>query len=190
MTERRPLDAYFTTDADATLCVNAFAREFTVQLGLTAPNVVVEPSVGDGAFVRAARVQWPAAHIVGCDINPDATGLALCDQYHVGDWVQWGVPQAANDMSVCIGNPPFSDAEAHVVHALTRPGIIATGFLLRLTFLESQTRESFWNAFPPTCVRVFRKRPSFMGGATDSTAYAFFMWFPRVSDDPWRGGWL
>jgi hypothetical protein len=170
---RKTLDAYYTPDDVALRCV----RSLGVNCVHGTPRTVVEPSVGGGAFVRAVRTVWPTSCVVGCDIDPNAPGLDACDLRHTGDWLQYNatIGTSLGISLVIVGNPPYADAEAHIVHA-HELGPVAIGFLLRLGFLESNARVPFWHAFPPTAVRVLSKRPSFTGGGTDSTAYAWFEW--------------
>lgn len=74
-------------------------------------------------------------------------------------------------------NPPFSEAEAFVRHALH---CVAGGHvfaLLRLAFLEGRSRVALHREFPSD-VFVLPKRPSFTGKGTDSAAYAWFAFGP------------
>lgn len=75
----------------------------------------IEPSVGEGAFVRALRKLSPATHITGVDLDPRAAGLAFCDDAVVADWarVPWEDPD-----DLCIGNPPY-----HTIPKGGRPGV-------------------------------------------------------------------
>jgi len=73
-----------------------------------------------------------------------------------------------------VGNPPYLAAEAHIRHALRLAPNVA--FLLRLGFLESAKRLSFWGQHPPSEVHVLAQRPSFTGKGTDSAAYGWFVW--------------
>ena len=161
--ERIANDAYFTPDDVAARCV--------ATLDLSGANLILEPSVGGGAFVRAIRrAMVPGAVIIGCDIDANPPGADECDSWHRADF--------ATEHFVCvdwvIGNPPYSHAEAHVRHALTLAPRCA--FLLRLAFLESEKRAPFWREHPAAAVYVLSKRPSFTGGGTDSAAYAWFVW--------------
>ncbi len=54
----------------------------------TAPDVVVEPSVGDGGFVAAVRKRWPEAFVVGVDLDPNARGLTMVDAPICGDFLE------------------------------------------------------------------------------------------------------
>ncbi len=177
---RIPFDAYYTPDALAKACVGTLTR---------VPAVVVEPSVGGGAFARAVRSRWPLAHIIGCDVNPKATGVSDCDVFHWGDWVNIPVPPA----DLIIGNPPYSDAEAHIESALSRVkngGTVA--MLLRISFASGKGRIPFWKKYADDLysVRVLAERPSFTGGATDACDYGWFVWRVGAANTPiFHPGW-
>lgn len=93
------LDRFYTPDALADIIVAGVASR------TPDPRVILEPSVGGGAFARACRRRWPGAHIIGVDIDPQAEGFAHVNEAHVGDW-----PTLASDLraDLVIGNPPFS----------------------------------------------------------------------------------
>jgi hypothetical protein len=157
---RDELDRYYTPDAVADACVGV--------LDLRGVRFVLEPSVGHGAWVRAIRSRLPDAEVLTCDLDPEARHEG--DRHEVADFLTVAPP----DVDLIVGNPPFSEALAHVEHALTLAP--AVGFLLRLAFLEGQNRAAFWRAHPAYEVHVLTQRPSFTGGGTDSAAYGFFVW--------------
>lgn len=79
---------------------------------------------------------------------------------------------------VIITNPPFTIFEEFVRIAITRD-LSPTGtmaFLLRVNALGSHARKDFWQLFRPTHMLVMTPRPSFTGGGTDSSEYAWFIW--------------
>lgn len=170
---RRPLDAYYTPDDVALACVDYLGR------WLAPHHCVVEPSVGGGAFVRALLARGHTGGITGIDIDPDAPGLALCDYRVVGDFLR--VPDGA---SWIIGNPPYSQAEAHWTAATNRASF-GVAMLLRLAFLAGQGRRSrIWSAPGLRAVYVLPKRPSFTDGGTDSADYAWFVWLRGYEGAP------
>lgn len=176
--ERKPLDAYYTDDVDARDCVAA--------LHFAPGSRVLEPHCGGGAFVRAL-LDAPNVRIVDAnDVNAD-----VCNSFVLPgrvnhtfreDFTTFRTGWACWDWIV--GNPPFSDAERHIRHALTLAPNVA--FLLRLAMLESERRRQFWIDHPLADLFVFGRRPSFMGGKTDSAAYGFFVWRAGHSG-PFRG---
>jgi hypothetical protein len=159
---RDGLDRYYTDPTIAAALVDLL----WIRPGAT----VVEPSVGRGAFIQAARARL--CRVVGVDVDPEAAGLQLCEPSArvVGDLL-------ATDIAAdwYLGNPPYKHAEQHIRHGLQRARV-GCAFLLRLAFLESQRRYPFWQAHPPARVWVLSRRPSFTGGKTDSCAYAWIEW--------------
>lgn len=184
--ERRALDAYYTPRACALACLRKVLEEHThwyenlLQLpdnlgGLTPPRIV-EPQVGDGAWVEAARALLPGrARVAGYDLDPNARGLELADEAHVGDWLTMAAGER-DRADLIVGNPPFRGAQAHVEAAIETGATCA--FLLRIGFLASKGRRSFWRERPPTAVYSLVERPGFLGvnGKTDSQEYALFVW--------------
>lgn len=177
---RDALDRYYTPPGVARACVDALELE-------SAPQRTLEPSIGCGAFARAALERWPDTELWGVDLDPAAAGLQLPDRRRriVGDW-----PSVASSFSshkqacpdLVIGNPPYRDAESHV-RAAIGTGAQAVAFLLRLGFLAGRARGAgLWAEHPPAEVHVLVGRPSFSAnGRTDSQEYALFVW---------RSAWL
>jgi len=168
-------DAYYTPDDVAAACVRAIAPRLLVG----DPPLIIEPSVGGGAFIRATNAIG-LDDTYAIDINGDAAGLGLATAYSVGDFAALNIELPACRTWV-IGNPPYNHAQRHVERAMSlampeRGESGGVAFLLRLAMLEGKGRASFWQAYPPTEVHVLTRRPSFTGGKTDSCAYAFFVW--------------
>lgn len=110
---RDPLDRFFTPDALAHIIVAE------LRAMIPTPRHIVEPSVGGGAFARAARRAWPEARITGVDVDPAAEGKRDVDTFVLGDW-----PELAGRLEVVdlvLGNPPFTGVAAipHVEAALS-----------------------------------------------------------------------
>lgn len=176
---RRVNDAYQTDPALA--CV--LTRLLLERGHVTTASRVLEPSAGQGAFLRAAQhyLEPTVLHAVDVDDQSDrwhavASAWSVC-RFEDFDELGW---------NVVIGNPPYADARAHVEHALSllEPGGVLA-FLLRLAFLESRRRIDFWQRHPAEAVYVLAERPSFTGGGTDNCAYGWFVWRagvrPRVT---------
>lgn len=146
---RDPLDRFFTPDALASLIVTTLAEH------IAPPARILEPSVGGGAFVRAARAAWSSAHIIGCDVDPLAEGLRLVDEAHVGDFLSMDLRA-----DLAIGNPPFSADRAipHVEAARRAAPVVA--FILPWSPLGGVDRwESLMHASPPVHAWPIRPRP-------------------------------
>lgn len=167
--ERRPNDAYYTPDELAAALVDL--------LPIRGGCRVLEPSMGGGAFVRAIKHgEWMPHRpwVWGLDIDPDAHGFLHADNVECIDFLDWQ-PDPERRPEWVIGNPPYSGAMEHVLHALEVTDR-HVAFLLRLAFLESAKRAPFWASAPLRKVWVLAERPSFTGGGTDSAAYGFFWW--------------
>lgn len=169
-------DAYYTPDDVARKLVGLMD-----ELADEEPRYVLEPSVGGGAFARAARERWPLALVSGCDSDPKATGFRDVNPSVIGDFPSLVRNRTILGHDVVIGNPPYAKGIEHVeagLSVLNPKGVL--GFLLRLAILEGQGRQPFWKAHPPLSVHVLVRRPSFSGpheaGKTDSAAYAFIRW--------------
>ena len=86
--------------------------------------------------------------------------------------VDWGSPD------LIVTNPPYVLAMEFVLRGVAEAKRGATvAMLLRLAFLASLSRAAFHGSHPAD-VFVLAKRPSFTGGQTDSTDYAWFVWGP------------
>ena len=82
-----------------------------------------------------------------------------------------------NIFDTIITNPPYNLAIEFIKHSLNI--VKDNGYvvmLLRLNFLESQTRKQFFIDNPLHSLYVLSRRPSFINGKTDSTGYAWFIW--------------
>lgn len=160
-------DAYYTPQPLADAIVSALVADGHLSRG----QWVMEPSAGKGAFVRA--LEAAGMSVVSVDIDPEAHAKVTSDFV--------SVPVGEYDLDALVGNPSFSCAEEHVRHARKlverHGGVVA--FLLRLAFLEGKARAAFWAEHPAAHVYVLSERPSFTGGATDSTAYGVFVWAPH-----------
>jgi hypothetical protein len=143
-------------------------------------ELIADPGAGSGVWGQAAQSRWPQALIDGCDTR-DIPKPAGYDQWLIKDFAL--TCAADNTYDLVIGNPPYKFAELFVRKALRivrQEGYVL--FLLRLAFLESQTRgRGLWRDTPPLSVHVLVSRPSFIAegpkaGCTDATAYAIYVW--------------
>ncbi len=188
---RAALDAYWTPRSVALRCTRWLASKGY------APERVVEPSVGGGAWVEAARATWPGASIDRVDIDPKAPGLYA--DLRFGD-VRWpGDDWCAIDeryrawgslprWDLVIGNPPYDAAEGHIAVSLRRAPV--TAFLLRETITGGQARyESLWRLHPPAWVAKLPDRPQWEGGnphaSGDTTGSVLIVWDVAATETRW-----
>lgn len=146
-------------------------RAFMDAVGDSLPDGLwCEPAVGPGGIIEAVgkREAWATYDIREVPWHP------LSDHHEQADFLSLDLPPHSFD--VCITNPPFYLAEEFVRKALSCSTHVV--MLLRLAFLETRRREAL-HAEHPSDVYVLSRRPSFMAnGATDSCAYAWFVWGP------------
>ena len=120
-----------------------------------------ELRVGGGLLSRMQRADFPIEHV---------------DEVEIRDFLT--MPAPAQSFDVALGNPPFSLALEVVQHALTMANTVC--MLLRINFLASQKRADWMRKNTPS-IYVLPKRPSFTGGKTDATEYAWFLWDGKPS---------
>lgn len=138
----------------------------------------LEPSAGEGAIIAAVNARRP--DVKWCAVEVDGSREAAIKSAGA-NWVLIGdflAERPANVVRypVCLGNPPFTLAARFVSQALEAADRVI--FLLRLNFLESQERIPFFARVGCPDVYVLPDRPSFTGGGTDSTAYAWMEFRP------------
>jgi hypothetical protein len=114
------LDRHYTPDACARRLVDWLIDEYHRGPG-ERPYLVVEPSVGAGAFARAVRpCLAPGGRIVGYDVDDGAPGRADVDEWRERSWLEAPEHELAG-VDLVVGNPPFTGAVAidHLRRALT-----------------------------------------------------------------------
>jgi hypothetical protein len=159
--------AFYTPDLLAQAVCNSLFDE-----GIEYPRSVLEPGCGGGSFLRAANATWPAANLIGIDLVPACTGPG---SVVTGDFL--GVVKQIEGWDLIVGNPDFGQAEAFIRRSLelVRPGG-HVAFLLRLSMLGTKTRVALYTEYPLFSLQPITPRPSFIGGATDSSEYGKFVW--------------
>ncbi len=178
MTARDPLDRYYTPDALAEACLLAMDES----LWGYAPARVLEPYVGGGAFLRAARRLWPRVQVEGCDVDSDAPACAAAAEgllVQLCTAAEWA--PAPGPRTWIVSNPPYRDVYDTVAEAralMARAGAVRLGLLLRATALARLMASDD----PPAQVLIARQRPRWggPGGAglrsSDSVDAVFCVW--------------
>jgi hypothetical protein len=131
----------------------------------------LEPSAGRGAIIRAVRQVRNDVCWIACERQERHEGRlqALAPLVHDGDFLEL----SPGRFDVVIGNPPYDQALDFVTRALPLAPVVV--FLLRLNWLASAARNALMRSHAPD-VYVLPDRPSFRGGGSDSTEYAWFVW--------------
>lgn len=140
----------------------------------------VEPCVGDGAIIRAAKDHFGenSPHWTAVELRPECEKLVpeadrlYCPQ----DFLTW---EPEERFDVAITNPPFWLAEQVLEKCLKIADRVI--LLLRLNFLGSEKRQPTLAVRMPNEVGVLPNRPPFCLTSkglpgTDSIEYAIFVW--------------
>lgn len=145
---------------------------------------VLDPCCGDGAILREFGPHTDLMPRYGIDIEhrPGTNPIAFTLADALDERTAW--PSA----DLIITSPPYRLAEEFLARALRErqktTGVVCA-FLLRLNFLGSQRRAEFHRRSPAD-VFVLPRRPSFTGGGTDATEYAWFLWGHPLGGGHWR----
>lgn len=143
---RRKNDSYFTPEYTINSLLNF--------LSIPHETSFLEPCFGNGSIYNKINCQKKYFAEVASGID-----------YLQKDFI---------DIDLIITNPPFSLAQEFLEKSLSEAKTVC--YLLRLNFLESQKRYTWWQDKTPDKLLVLSKRPSFTGKGTDSQAYAWFVW--------------
>lgn len=128
-------------------CPPGLARLLVGLLPIEAPHVVCEPHVGGGSFVQAVMALGVGSgEVIACDLDPEATGLAMAAVYHVGSFLETDLQPDWH-----VGNPPFSNAIEHAEHAIAQARV-GVAFLMPIGKYFSTGRSPFWEAHPARVV--------------------------------------
>jgi len=118
-----------------------------------------EPACGDGRLVDSMRQH---------DIDCDGTDLNSGHNFL----------ESTRQVPVIITNPPYSLAFEFCVKAVTLAPEV--WMLLRLNFLASQKRRTWFIGNEPSALFVLSHRPCFTDdGKTDATDYGWYFWGSR-----------
>lgn len=165
--EDRNKTDFYPTPPDVT---EALLNFLEAERLLLSGDVILEPACGTGEM---AEVMKKRRYAVYCsDLYPTAYPDCMCrDFYNIDrtccDWI--------------ITNPPFSEAEKFIRHALELSKPCA--FLLKSQFWHAARRLSLYRQYPPHYVLPLTWRPDFLWGAKSSSPTMEVLW------TVWRPGW-
>jgi hypothetical protein len=168
---RNKEDYYITPQHTIEEFLAAFAK---VEPRLLEPHrLFLDPCCGGDEYNAAA---YPTAIRKFCNSPIVATHDIRADSeaQRIGDYL-------ADSLNVypdfILSNPPYNKAVEFIEKALSevRHGDYVA-FLLRLNFLGSQKRKSFFERTLPKYIFTHSRRPKFMKSGSDATEYAHFVW--------------
>lgn len=166
---------YYETPA---WCVEAILPYLVAEVGdgMGRKVPILDAGCGTGVIgtIVSSALRRPA---VGVEVDAERAVVArgVLDVVYCDDFLTW-VPRESAHFAACVLNPPYKLAREFVDRARsTTDGPVYA--LLRLAFLEGQSRRDWWQENPAD-IYVLSRRPSFTGGGTDATAYMWAAWGP------------
>jgi len=159
-------DQFYTNDRVAASCVQRIIE----LLPLTREYLWVEPSAGNGAFLRPLPASFST---IGLDIDPKAKGILL------QDYLTWR-PPVGKEMIV-FGNPPFgrqsSLAKAFISKSCEFATIIA--FILPKSFTKPSMVRAFDRSFHLLQSTELEKNSFVVNGSPYDVPCVFQIWQKR-----------
>jgi len=167
---RKPFDFYPTPTWAIEALLNMFPPCKDIE--------VVEPCAGNGAICKTLIKHNYKVH--GVEIREEAreylSKLPL-QSLTIGNWLSIATLQDPNSNFSIVTNPPFVLAFEFAKSVIQDMNLGYVALLLRLGFLASKRRHSFFKKYPPTDLLILSKRPSFtIDNLTDSYDYGWFIW--------------
>jgi len=176
-TRNHAFDYYVTPIEPIRLFLNEVKE--TLKFNWNVNTIILDPSAGgdkyfDMSYPKAIKEVYGISNwnIRTLDIREDSRA-----DYRGTDYLDTfadiiGYPD------IIITNPPFNLAQEFIEKAIndvTDKGWVI--MLLRLNFLESKVRKTFWDKYKPCYIFVHSKRISFTpDGKTDASAYMHCCW--------------
>lgn len=139
---------------------------------------IFEPCAGDGSICKVIKEKYPTSKIAANEIRKEERIILsnYCNIVTCQDFLQYSTLDDSN-IDFIISNPPYSIAQEIIEHCFKIKSFnTKIIMLLRLAFLESKKRYTFWQNHPVSELYILSQRPSFTGSGTDATAYAWFVW--------------
>ena len=177
-------DYYATDPKDTTNFLKTIRRD-----GITFPGIsFLEPAVGGGHIIKAAKALLPDSQWTTCDIVDRGYPLTFKDDFllHSFNVKYDGI----------ITNPPFALSLEFAEKSLTllnNNGILA--LFLKIQFLESDARKQLFDLYPPKYVYVLRNRaatwydglpfnPTTGKPWSGTMTFAWFVWQQGSKSEP------
>ncbi len=167
------------------------------------PGVIVEPSVGGGAFMRQAQRRWADAHRVGVDLDPEARGFAHCDDTLNGNWIEvaeeWRRtldrkihhPFLAFRPNIIVGNPDFGRKNCRIPLAHAKACLSLDPDVCSLILPWAYACNATWSPFlaehPPKYIRRITCRV--WDVVREVAAYEWHRGFKGVTSTPTLAGY-
>lgn len=147
-------------------------------------GIILEPCAGNGNFISVLRKLGYTNEIVANELREEENDNLInvgADYVHHVDFLNDKLPNY--NVKTIITNPPFSHAKEFIERSLELYPNAEIIMLLRLAFLESKSRHEFWQNNSLSKLYVLSQRPKFINNKSDATAYAFFVFSNKKTND-------
>jgi len=164
---KRAEEDYYSTPAIAVEKLLAELDKLKIKL----PNLIIEPSVGDGAIANILINK--GFEVYGFDIIDRGF-----PNTNIENWLQ--VKTRPEQEIAIIANFPYKDIQKHTEHSLS---ILKDGeyliSLAKIQFLEGKARREMFDKFPPKYVLVFSERIKCLANGVDNggSSAICFCWY-------------
>jgi hypothetical protein len=162
LTNRSAVDRNGTDFYETPPEVTVALLDFMEERNMIAPGCLIwEPASGGGKMVRVMLGRGYG--VIGTDLHPTVDGLPSIDFLSAEISCNW-----------IITNPPFSQAEKFIRHALElrRP----CAFLLKSQFWHAKSRLALFREHPPAYVLPLTWRPDFLYGKKSGSPTMECVW--------------
>lgn len=134
-----------------------------------------ECAVGEGAL--ADVLVAGGVTVVGTDLTDHGRGGGV--MFQTADW-----PEGMGPGDAVVTNPPFSQADAFILHAVVdlRAGFVA--LLLKAAYFHAAERGELFTRCPPSAVHPLMWRLDFTGEGSPAMEMSWYVWH---EDDPRAG---
>lgn len=168
--KEREINDYYATSPNSVVGLLDKLKEYGIMLH---DKVVIEPAVGDGAIIRKlSEVRFNK--FVCYDVVDRKFPHTILQDFLTVESLNISEPKAI------ITNPPYKLAPEFVEHSM---GLLDEGeyciMLLKIQFLESQSRRPLFDKYPPKHIWVFSERQKCLkNGVDDGTSSAMcYAWY-------------
>lgn len=126
-----------------------------------------ECAVGTGAIYDV--LERHGVPVVGTDLHDQGRGGGV--MFQTAGW-----PEGMNPGDAVVTNPPFSQAEAFILHAVVDLGAGFVALLLKAAYFHAAERAALFERCPPSAVHPLMWRLDFTGEGSPAMEMSWYVW--------------
>lgn len=124
-----------------------------------------------GEWVMADVLTAGGCAVVGTDLNSHGREGQGGVMFQTAPW-----PEGMSEEDAVVSNPPFSQAEAFIVHAVVDLGASFVALLLKASYFHAGERLALFERCPPTAVHPLGWRLDFTGEGSPAMEMSWYVW--------------